>query len=182
MLAELKRVFRAEFRVVAAAALGDVVKQAGEHQQFLLRHLGDDLAAQGKFMAELRHREAAQVAHHEHGVLVHGIDMEKIVLHLADDVVEHRQVGGQHTVAVHAAQLVGDAHGLADQFHEQAATGEIVAKLHVDEVAVGADETNGVGAHALELGVLRHEQEDFQQGKGMVLEDLRVARLEEALA
>ena len=38
----------------------------------------------------LRLGEAAQVADHHEDVLVHGVDVEEVVLHLTDDAAEHR--------------------------------------------------------------------------------------------
>ena len=46
------------------------------------------LAAQRKLVRELGHGEAAHVAQHHQDVLVDGVDVEQIVLHLADDAAE----------------------------------------------------------------------------------------------
>jgi hypothetical protein len=42
-------------------------------------------------------------------VLVHGIDVEKVVLHLAHDAAPGREVGAQDIELVEAAELVNQA-------------------------------------------------------------------------
>ena len=60
-------------------------------------------------MRVLRLGEAAQIADHHQDVLVDGVDVEQVVLHLADDAAEHRQIAAQDAVLVHPPQLVRDA-------------------------------------------------------------------------
>ena len=78
--------------MVAAAALGDVVEQAGEVEHFLALEIGDQPRAQRILVRVLRLGEAAQVADHHQDVLVDRVDVEEVVLHLADDAAERRQV------------------------------------------------------------------------------------------
>jgi len=158
------------------------VEQAGEQQQFLLGQVGHQLAAQRELVRVLRHREAAQVAQHEQRMLVDGVDVEQVVLHLSDDAPEHRQVGGQDAVAVHALQLVPDAARLAQDLHEDAAGAQIVAEVVVDPIAVVADQADGRGAYTLQLRVLGEQQKDLQQGERIACEDAFVGHLDEALA
>ena len=70
-------------------------------------------------MRELRHREAPQVAQHHQDVLVDGVDVEQIVLHLADDAAELGQVAAEDAVLVHAAELVHDAARLLQDVQKQ---------------------------------------------------------------
>ena len=91
--------------MVAAAALGDIVKQAGQIEQFRPLEIAHQAAAQRKFVREFRHREAAQVAHDIQDVLVDGVDVIQIVLHLADDAAEGGDVAAEHAVFVHAFQF-----------------------------------------------------------------------------
>jgi hypothetical protein len=109
LAAELLGVGHAELGVVAAAALGDVVEQRRQVQQPRLRKVGHQLAAERVFVRMLGHREAAHIAHHHQDVLVHRVDVEQVVLHLADDLAEVGQVAAQHRHVVHAAQRVDDA-------------------------------------------------------------------------
>ncbi|MNO05883.1 hypothetical protein D3C81_2274400 [compost metagenome] len=65
-------------------------------------------------------------------MLVDRVDMEQVVLHLADDLAEVRQVTAQHAGLVHAAQGVCDALWRLQDFHEQRTVGRILAELIVD--------------------------------------------------
>jgi hypothetical protein len=90
--------------MVAAAPLGDVVEQGGEIEQPALVEAGHEARAERILVGELRHGKAPQVAHHLQDVLVHGVDVEQVVLHLADDAAEGRQVAAEDVVLVHAPQ------------------------------------------------------------------------------
>src|SRR5690606_41679572 len=54
-----------------------------------------ELAGQGVFLRVLRHSEAAQIADHHQCVLIDRVGMEQVVLHLADDAPEYRQITRQ---------------------------------------------------------------------------------------
>ena len=95
--------------MIAAAALGDVVEQSGDVEHLAPLEVGHEPRAQRIFVRVLRLGEAAQVADHHQDVLVHRVDVEEVVLHLADDAAEHRQVLAQHAVEVHPPQFVQQA-------------------------------------------------------------------------
>ena len=168
--------------MVATAPLAEVVEEPREIEELRLGQALEDLAAERQLCGVLGQRHAPQVAHHEQGVLVHGVGVEEVVLHLPLDLAEGGQIGAEHPVAVHAPQLVRDAARLAQQLHEQAARAQVRAEALVDEVQVLADQAYGRGAHAGELRVLGEQQEDLEQGEGMAAEDAGVARLDEAVA
>ena len=63
--AEGLRVDRAEFGMISAATLGDVVEQAGEIGDFRLFDRLHDFTALREFVVEARQGEAAQVADDE---------------------------------------------------------------------------------------------------------------------
>ena len=52
---------------------------------------------------------------------------------------------------------------LPDDFHEQAAGPDILAKLLINKVAMLADGTNGTGTYTLQFRVLFQQQENLQQ-------------------
>ena len=126
--AEPPRLALAERRVVAAAALGDVVEQAGEVEHLPAREIGDEPRAQRIFVRVLRLGEPAQVADHHQDVLVHRVDVEEVVLHLADDAAERRQVMAEDAVQVHPPQLVRLAARLAENLQEPRAVGRVAAE------------------------------------------------------
>ena len=76
------------------------------------------LAGEREFMSQLGHRKAAQVANDHQNVLVHGVNVEQVVLHLADDAPELRNVPSQDAVLVHAPEFMHDAAWLLKNFEE----------------------------------------------------------------
>ena len=87
-------------------------------------------------MVVLRHREAAQVAHHEERVRVDRVGVEEVVLHAPDDAAEGRDVAAEHAVEVHAPELVRDAERRAQDVEEQPVMARVLAELLVDEPQV----------------------------------------------
>ena len=116
--AETPRFAPAERGMVASAALGDVMKNGRDIQQPVTLQAAHEAAAQRIFVRMLHHGEAPQVPHHGEDVLVHGIDMEQVVLHLPHDAPEGRQIAAQDAVLVHAPQLVHDAARLLQDRYE----------------------------------------------------------------
>ena len=115
-------------------------------------------------------------------MLVDGVDVEQVVLHQPDHRAERRQVGGEHAVAVHASQFVGDALRLTQDLHEQAARTHVGAERVVDQVAVTAHQADGRRAHPLQFRVLLHQQEQLEQRERVALEHVVADRLEKAVA
>ena len=99
---EPARIYLAQRRMVAAASFGDVVEEAREVEQFGSLEIAHQAAAQRKFVREFRHREAPQVAHHVEYVFVHGVDVIQIMLHLAGDAPECRNIAAEDSVLIHA--------------------------------------------------------------------------------
>ncbi len=161
--AESLRVHGAELRVIAAAALGDVVEQRREVGDLELGQLLHDGRELRQLVVVLRQRQPPQVAEHEQRVRVDRVGMEQVVLHAPDDAAEGRDVAAQHAVGVHAPQLVRHAGRRAQDLEEQAVIARVLAELLVDEPQVLADGADGRGAHALHFGVLLQHHEDLEQ-------------------
>ncbi len=157
--AESPRVGAAQRRMIAAAALGDIVKQSGEIEHFRPREVGDQPRAQRIFVRVLGLGEAAQIADHHQDVLVDGVDVEQVVLHLADDASEHRQIAAENAVLVHPPQLVRDAARLAQDLDEARAIGRVAAKCGIDAIAVAPQRAQRARRHALELRMLLQREE-----------------------
>jgi hypothetical protein len=158
--------------MIAAAALGDIVKQRGEIGELLTRQRLHDLAQSRELVVELGHRKAPQVAHHEQRVRVHRVGVEEIVLHAPDDSPEGGDVTAEDAVQVHAPQFMRDADGCAQNLHEQAVMPGVLPKLFVDEPHMRADQANRFRAHAAQLRMLLQEHEQFQQCRGEAGEHL----------
>src|SRR2546425_4416317 len=99
----------AQLRVIASAALGDVVEDRRDVQQPMALEAGDEAATQRILVRKLEHREAAYVAHDGEDVLVYGVYVEQIVPHLADDATEGGQIPSQDAVLIHSPKFVHDA-------------------------------------------------------------------------
>ncbi len=104
--------------------------------------------------------------------------MEQVVLHAPDDAAESRNVAAEYAVQVHAAQLVRDADGGAEDFHEQPMVPRILPEFFVDERDVGADQADGFGAHSAQFGMLLQQHEQFEQRRREPRKHLRVRDLE----
>ena len=104
--AEAPRLAHAELGVVAAAALGDVVEERGdvEHPGPVERRR--ELRAERVLVGVLGDQEAAHVAQHHDDVLVDRVDVEEVVLHLADDAPEHPEVAAENAGLVHQPEGV----------------------------------------------------------------------------
>ena len=113
-------------------------------------------------------------------MFVHGIDVEQVVLHLADDLAERREIGAEHAIDVHAPEFVGDAARLAQDIHEQFPAARVAPEFGVDARETGAQQADGVGAHALQFRMLLENQKQFEHGLRPLLEELIVGDIEEA--
>ena len=160
----------AELGVIPAAALRDVVEQPGQVRDLGLLERLHDMAAVRELVIEARQGEAAQVAHDEQGVFVDRVGVEEIVLHAADDAAETRDVQAQHAVQVHSPEFVRHAFRRTQDRQEQAMIARILPEFLVDQVQVALDESHRVGTDALDLRMLLQQQEQFQQGRGIVRE------------
>ncbi len=140
--------------MVAATALGDVVEQRGDDENFGTREVGDEARTQRVFVRVLRLHEPPQVAYHHQDVLVDGVDVKKVVLHLSDDATENREIASQNAVLVHATQLVRDAARLAQDLDEARAVDRIAPERCIDPVAIAPERAQQRRRHPLELGVL----------------------------
>ncbi len=80
----------------------------------------------------------AQVLDHIEGMRIHGIDVEQVVLHLADHAAELGQVTAKNAVTVHAAQVHMHTLGTAEQLDEQAGVARILAEIVINQVAMVA--------------------------------------------
>ena len=71
-----------------------------------LSKLDGELRAERVLVRVLGDEEAAHVAQHHQDVLVDRVDVEQVVLHLADDAAEHPQVAAEHDGLVHQPEGV----------------------------------------------------------------------------
>ena len=177
-LAEQRGVLGAQRGVVAAAPLADVVEQAGDVEQFDLRQPPHHARRQRKALVGAGLQEAAHLPQHHHGVGVHRVDVEEVVLHLADDLPELRDVASEHAVAPHSRQLAHQRVGCAQQFEEARADAGVAAEFVVDQMQMLAHQANGGGAHAGDVAAVGHQHEQLHQRRRMRGEDVLAGRLD----
>jgi hypothetical protein len=118
--------------MIAAAPLGDVVKQRPEIEQFGFVELADQTAAQREFVGQFRHCKTAHVAHHLEDVFVHRIDMIEVMLHLAGDAAERGDVAAENVELVHAPQLADHPCRAAQDVHEQCLHARVATCRRID--------------------------------------------------
>ena len=176
---ESAHVHRAKDGVIAAAALCDVVVQRRHIQQPLVLEPAHQLTGQGELVGQFRHGEASQVANHHEDVLVDRVDVEEVVLHLADNPAEFRQVAAEDPVLVHAAKLVHDSPGLLEDLEEQQPVDWIAAVPGVDSAAGTPKSAQGGGRHPAQFLMLLHQQKALEDGRGLALVQVLTAGVEE---
>lgn len=78
--------------MVAAASFADIVENRGQQQKLWLGKARINVATDGMAVAVFLNGIAVNVFEQTHGVLIHGIGVEKVKLHLADNLTPLRQV------------------------------------------------------------------------------------------
>ncbi len=84
-----------EFRVIAASAFGDVVKQSGQVKHVRLVPTSSQLRAKGVLMRVVSDEKPAHIAQHHQDVLIHRVRMKQVVLHLTHNAPKHPQITAQ---------------------------------------------------------------------------------------
>jgi hypothetical protein len=119
---------RAQAGMIAAAAFGDVVEQRGQKQNLLAFELVHQPVREREFVGVLRHRQPAQIAQHHQDMFIDRIDMELVMLHLAGDAAEQRDIAAKDAEPMHQPHGQRDAFRLAQQADEAAMVGRVAPK------------------------------------------------------
>ena len=64
----------------------------------------DQAGCEGIFVPGLGATQPDHVADDPHGVGIHGVNVEKVVLHLANDLAKLREIAPEHVVLLHGRQ------------------------------------------------------------------------------
>ena len=155
--------------MVTATTLGNIMKQGAQVQQVRGFERRKKLAAQGKLMREAHHTETMQILHDIQDVLIHCINVEKIMLHLADNAAESGDISSENAVTIHEPQCL-DRVRLMQDLHEALFIGRITAKLAIHHIAIAIHMAKKICAQALQFWQLQKQQEAFENGIGCVLE------------
>ena len=143
--AKQPHIARAQFGVVAAAALGNVMKEGRHIEDPGLVPAGGQLRAGRVFVRMLGHEKTAHIAQDHQDVLIDGVDMKQVMLHLADDAPKHPQVAAQHRGLIHQAYRVGDALWLLQDLPESLPIDRVAAKARVHDAAGVVEGAQGSG-------------------------------------
>ena len=152
------RVDRTELRMIAATALGNIVKQSGQVDDLGFFEGLHQWAAMRMFVIESLQRETAQITDDKQGVLIDGVGVKQVVLHTTDDSAEGRDVQAQYAVQVHASQFMRHAGRRTQDREEDPVVSRVLPKLLIDQVQVPSNESNRVRADATKVIVLLQEQ------------------------
>ena len=159
---EAAGVFHAQLGMVAAAPFGDVVKQGGQIQHGFALESVHQGAGKRQLVAVRFQSQPAHIAHHHQDVVVHGVNVEQVVLQQADDFVPLGQVMRKRAVEVEEAQQVGEPAAVAEEAHEAAAVGRIGIKTGVGFLHRLPPGAQGFGGEAGEVAVLLPQLQHFE--------------------
>ena len=179
---ETARIPCAERAVITAAALCDVMEQRSDVEQPRAFEVRDQLAAERILVCMFCEREAPQVAQHLQDVLIHGVDMEQVVLHLPDDASEHRQVAPQDRQLVHPSQFVQHALRLLQYLEEGRAIARVAPITRIDAYTRMPQRTHQRRGHAAQFAMLRHQQKGTEDSVRIRIERVRCAQIEQLAA
>ena len=152
----------AEFRVITAASLGNVMKQAAQIRNLGLCEALHDAAAMWVFMIESSESETSQVADDKKRMFVDRVGMKQVVLHASDDAAERRYIQAEHAVQIHAPQFVCHPLRRAQDGKEQTVVSRVLPKLLIDQVQAALDQAHRVGTDTANLGVLLQQEEQLE--------------------
>ena len=157
--AKLHRDLGAQFRMVPAPALGDIVQQDRRIKRFARLHFRNHFAGDGVVFLEPAGLDPVQQADGPDGVLVDRVDMIHVVLHLGDDAAEVGNEPAEHTGLVEAHQRLHRI--LARQhFHEHPVGFFIPPQLGIDQFQVLGDEAERFRMNIQVVALRRMEQAD----------------------
>ena len=151
----------ADLGMVAAPALGDVVKQQRQIEYPARLHLGDRRGGHRVVVRQFALFDAVQDADGADGVLVHRIDMVHVVLHLGDDAPE---IGNETPEDAGLVQALERRFGIlvrGQDLHEQAVGFGIGPQPPVDQFQALGDQAQRVGMdiEPVALGLVEQAQQ-----------------------
>ena len=180
--AELFGLAGAQLRVIAAAALGDIVEKPGYVEHGGVFDSLHDLRQAG-ILAFLRGQgEPAEIAHHAQDVRIDRVAVKEVVLHPAGNQPELRNVGAQDSVAVHRLQLAGRIGGRGQHLHEGAAVLRVLAETPADRGRGFRQPLHQGAAEAADIRMRLPQQEGLQQRPRRVPQQVGPLRVEVTVA
>ncbi len=171
---ELFRDLRAQHRVIAAAAFGDVVQQHRKIERAARIDRREEARRQRQLFCKRAAFDIRQNADREDRVLVDRIGVIHVVLHLRDDTAEIGDEAAEHAQFIHPAQRdLGIDVVRRQNFDEEPIRLGIVAQFGIDELQRLGDEAQRMRMD-VEPFLLRDVEEP--QERDRVLGELILAR------
>ena len=81
------------------------------------------------------HRKTTQVSHHHQDMLIYRIRVKQIVLHLADNAAEIRQIATKNASLIHAAQHVSNATRRLQDLQKGRSIENVVTEFCINQIA-----------------------------------------------
>ena len=179
--AEIEGIAFAESGMIAAATLGDIVKEAGQIKALGFQDPLHDAAGLGQFMGKSRQGESPQVADHRksngHRRCRRGTGRAASGRRCA----RTRVYKPENAVGIHAPKCPGDEVRLPEDLHEQALTNRVLPECLTDEADIGTHLADRAGAYSEGRLVLLEQQENFKQRRGLLPEHIRRCGLKVAV-
>ena len=169
LFAKTPHLHRPQFGVVAAPAFGNIVKERRNVEDPRAIQASGQLRAKRVFVRMLGNKKAANVAQHHQNMLVHGVDVEQVVLHLPHDLAKHPQIAPQHRGLVHEPHGVGNPIGRHEDGAKGGAIHRIRAKLTVHQAACVVERAQGAGGQAFNAGRRLVNQKRLKNGVRLAL-------------
>ena len=166
----------AEHRMVAAAALGDVVQQHRAIERAARADLVDDAVGQRVIALELTLLDPREQADRADRVLVHRIVVVHVELHLRVDPAEIGNEAAEHARLVEPAQDHLGIVAAGQQVDEQRVGARVLAGIGIDQPRVAADHAHGLGVDFQPFAV--GNGKDLQQAHRVLLEPVVAQRLD----
>ena len=179
-LAKAPRLYATQFGMVTAAPFGNVVEQRGDVQHPGLIPARCQLRTQRVFMCVFHHKKAPHIAQHCQDVLVHGVDVEQVVLHLPDDAPKHPQIAAQHRGLVHQPHGMGNALGLHQYLAKGIAVDRVTPKGAIHQGARVVERAQSAGRQAFDAHGLLVKQKGFQNRVRLAVVHIVAGHIEHA--
>ncbi len=142
--------------------------------------MGGQLRAERVFVGVLGDEEAPHIAQHHQDVLIHGVDVEQVVLHLSDDAAEHPQIAPEHRGVVHQPEGMGLAARLLQDRHEGLAIVRVAAEGGIHLGAGVVERPQRASRQALDADFLGVDQKSLQDGMRIALIQVVAGDFEQA--
>src|SRR6185369_12690147 len=116
-----------------SGAFADIMKQHRQNQQFRFADLGCDRTGKRHYFLKLAAQHLLYLLHGKKRMYIDSIDMIKVVLNLAVDMLQFRYKAVQKLQVMHLAQCLSNSFGGAEYVQKGMVDLTIAAKFVIDQ-------------------------------------------------